>query len=244
MRLYDDLSDCYDLLDPRDEHEDEATEYGDWLRAALGLPSDAAARPSLLELGAGAGNNAWYLRRRFDCTLSDVSEAMLDRSRAQNPDCIHAQGDMRTLRLGRTFDAVFIHDAIGYMATRDDLRAALRTAFEHTRPGGVALFVPDHFREDLVPGVEPISRHVGGRGLEFVEWSRDPDPDDETFIVDYGGLYFDGREMRALHDQHVQGLFPRAVWLELLAEVGFDARVEPREVEDGYAPVVLVARRP
>ena len=31
-------------------------------------------------------------------------------------------GDMRTLRLERTFDVVFIHDAISYLTTEDDLR--------------------------------------------------------------------------------------------------------------------------
>ncbi len=35
-----------------------------------------------------------------------------DTSRELNPDCEHVLGDMRTLRLGRTFDAVFVHDAV------------------------------------------------------------------------------------------------------------------------------------
>jgi trans-aconitate methyltransferase len=238
MRLYDDLSGLYDLLDPVHEHEDEATEYAGVLRAALG---ETTSRPTLLELGAGAGNNARYMAERFTCTLTDVSPAMLDRSRAQNPACEHVEGDMRTLRLGRTFDAVFAHDAIGYMATRDDLRAALQTAFEHTRPGGVALFVPDHFEEDYAPGIEPISRHAGGRGLEFVEWCREAVG--ETFVVHYGGLYFDGATMHALHDAHLQGLFARAVWVDLMRAVGFEVELTPREVEDGYATMMLLGRR-
>lgn len=32
---------------------------------------------------------------------------------------------MRTLRLGRTFDAVFAHDVVDYMTTEDDLRQAV-----------------------------------------------------------------------------------------------------------------------
>ena len=48
----------------------------------------------------------------------------------------HAQSDknrgprhgLRTLRLGRAFDVVFIHDAIDYMTTHHDLRLALETA--------------------------------------------------------------------------------------------------------------------
>ena len=43
---------------------------------------------------------------------------MLELSRTLNPDCEHLEGDMRTLRLGRTFDAVLIHDAVMYMTDR------------------------------------------------------------------------------------------------------------------------------
>ena len=47
----------------------------------------------------------------------------------------------RTLRLGRTFDAVFAHDAIAYMTSEDDLEAVLRTAYVHIEPPGLGLFV-------------------------------------------------------------------------------------------------------
>ena len=42
---------------------------------------------------------------------------------------------MRTLRLATTFDAVFVHDAVCYITTEEDLRAVADTAFVHTRPG-------------------------------------------------------------------------------------------------------------
>ncbi len=79
---------------------------------------------------------------------------------------------MRTLRLERTFDAVFVHDAIAYITTEDDLRATIETVAEHLRPGGAALLVPDTTRELFVPG----TRHGGhdgddGRSLRYLEWS-------------------------------------------------------------------------
>ena len=46
---------------------------------------------------------------------------------------------MRTLRLGRTLDAVLVHDAVTYLTTDEDLRAAMETAFAHLRPGGAAV---------------------------------------------------------------------------------------------------------
>ena len=50
---------------------------------------------------------------------------MLDLSRTINPECEHVQGDMRTLRLGRVFDAIFVEDAVMYLTSVADLRAML-----------------------------------------------------------------------------------------------------------------------
>ncbi|MBM3496947.1 MAG: class I SAM-dependent methyltransferase, partial [Armatimonadetes bacterium] len=96
----------------------------------------------MLELGSGGGNNALHMKADFRMTLADISEAMQNVSRTINSACEHVIGDMRTLRLPRRFDAVFVHDAVSYMLTEDDLRAAMLTAFVHCEPGGPALFVP------------------------------------------------------------------------------------------------------
>ena len=80
-------------------------------------------------------------------TLVDASAQMLEVSRRLNADCIHVQGDMRTVRLGQTFDAVLVHDAIDYITSREDLRLVIETAFAHCRPGGLAVFAPDHTAE-------------------------------------------------------------------------------------------------
>ena len=54
---------------------------------------------------------------------------------------------MRTVRLGRAFDAVLVHDAVDYMTTEAELGQVIETAFVHCRPGGIAVFVPDHVAE-------------------------------------------------------------------------------------------------
>src|SRR3954465_5913457 len=140
--LYGTLVPWYRLLDPPADHADEAACYRDALEDATRGPA-----ATLLELGAGAGGNASHLKERFRCTLTDVSEPMLGLSRQLNPECEHVRGDMRTLRLGRVFDTVLVHDAVCYMTTVEDLRAVAETAFVHTRPGGAALFAPDLVRE-------------------------------------------------------------------------------------------------
>ncbi len=83
---------------------------------------------SVLELGSGGGNNASFMKAQFELALVEPALGMLAVSRALNPDCEHVEGDIRTIRLGRQFDRVFIHDAICYMATEADPRCAMPMA--------------------------------------------------------------------------------------------------------------------
>ncbi len=138
-KLYRELAILWPLLSPPEDYADEAEFFRRVLSEAGLTPS-----PSLLELGCGGGSNAVYLKKAFaHVTLTDISTQMLAVSRSLNPDCEHLEADMRTVRLGRVFDVVFIHDAIEYMTTLQDLRRAMETAFIHCKPGGAALFVPD-----------------------------------------------------------------------------------------------------
>jgi trans-aconitate methyltransferase len=236
--LYRELVPWYFLVDPPEDHEEEAGCYQEALERA------ASPRPeTLLELGSGAGNNALHMKRRFRCTLTDLSPDMLALSRTQNPECEHLLGDMRTLRLERTFDVVLVHDAISYMLTEEDLLAAARTAFVHTRPGGAAVFAPDYFQETFEEVTEQMTADRGDRSLRGVAWVWDPQPEDSTYRVDYALLLRQGDTVKAVHDQHVEGLFPRETWYRVLAQAGF--RVEPsqRPVGDGTFDEIFLCRR-
>lgn len=240
MRIYDELTPWYRLLDPPQDHEDEAEVY---TRALAGATTGPAA--TLLELGAGAGHNALFMKRRFRCTLTDISAAMQALSRSLNPDCEHLRGDMRTLRLGRQFDAVFVHDAVCYMTTVDDLRQAAATAFAHTRPGGVALFAPDYVRERFREAAMLLSADDGPRSLRGVEWAWDPDPADTSYLVEYAFLLRDGREVATATDRHVEGLFSVDEWIRVLASSGYAVSLMERPLdEDGQTDRVFVCRRP
>jgi hypothetical protein len=222
-RLYTDLATWFHLLTAPDEYAEEAELYRGILCETTPVPLR-----TLLELGSGGGNIASYHKRHFSCTLVDLSSQMLEVSRSINPECEHIEGDMRTVRLGRTFDAVFVHDAVMYLTTEVDLRQAMETAFFHCRPGGVTLFVPDHVRETFTPTTDHGGHDGDGRGLRYLEWTWDPDPFDSTYFVDLAYLLReDGKPMRCEYDRHVCGLFGRDDWLRLLREVGFRAGVRP-----------------
>ena len=136
-RLYTDFSGWWPVMSDPADYDEEAAIYHEALTGASG-----AVVREVLELGSGGGNNASHLKAHYRMTLVDRSRGMLDVSRELNPECEHVEDDMRTVRLGRVFDAVFVHDAIVYMTTEEDLRAVLETAFVHTRPGGVANDTP------------------------------------------------------------------------------------------------------
>jgi hypothetical protein len=154
---------------------------------------------------------------------------------------------MRAVRLGREFDAVFVHDAIAYMTTEADLGAVVATAFAHCRPGGVALLAPDDTAESFSPGTD----HGGsdgpdGAGARYLEWSWDPDPTDTWTVTAYSFVLRDASgAVESAHEVHRTGLFSRDVWLRLLADAGFDARAVTEVTTEDRAPRELfVGHRP
>jgi SAM-dependent methyltransferase len=240
--MYEEMASWWPLLSPPSDYEEEAAFYGNTLAATCEGPLRTA-----LELGSGGGNNASHLKARFEMVLVDASPGMLAVSRTLNPECEHIAGDMRTVRLGRQFDAVFVHDAVCYMTSESDLRMAIDTAFLHCRPGGAALFAPDFVRENFRPSTEHGGSDSATHGLRYLDWTWDPDPADTTYLVDYAYLLRgpDGAT-RVEHDRHVEGLFSRAIWLRVLSDAGFDARPVPfehSELEPG-SHEVFVARKP
>jgi trans-aconitate methyltransferase len=241
-RIYRDFGEWWPLFSPPSDYEEEATFYQRELIRAAARPLE-----TMIELGSGGGNNASYLKKRFAMTLVEPSSRMLEVSRRLNPECEHVQGDMRTVRLGRQFDAVFVHDAVVYMTTEADLKAAIATAFVHCAPGGAALFAPDHVRETFAPSTDHGGEDGDGRSLRYLEWTWDPDPADTQYSVDYAFLLREpDLSVRVVHDRHVEGLFARSDWLRWLAEAGFDPEVVPfdhSELEPGQYEI-FVARRP
>lgn len=237
--MYREFAAWFHLLTSPEEYRVEADFYGRVLTESAQIPLR-----TILELGSGGGNNASHLKAGFDLTLVDLSDEMLALSRSLNPECEHIQGDMRTLRLGRQFDAVFVHDAVMYMTSEADLRAAIETAFEHCSEGGAALFAPDDARETFSPRSDHGGHDGEERSLRYLEWSWDPDPTDETYLVDYAYLLRDADgQVRVEHDRHTCGLFPRATWLRLLTESGF--RASRRDgIEDETGPDIFVGVKP
>jgi SAM-dependent methyltransferase len=216
-RFYAELAEWWPLFSPPEHYVEEAA---DLLRRLSPLPPPATT--TLLELGSGGGSLAYHLKKQFRLTLTDLSEGMLAENRAINPEAEFVAGDMRALRLNRTFDYVLVHDAVCYMTTREDLQAAIDTAAAHCAPRGTVIFLPDFVAETFEAGTDHGGEDgADGRGFRYLEWHWDPDRHDTTYLVDYAFLLREENgDVRVVHDRHVEGLFPRQVWLDAFRAAG------------------------
>lgn len=237
--LYHKLADWWPVISPPSEYEQDAAA----IVAAFG--SAVIGVRDVLDLGSGGGHVAAHLKGRYSLTLVDLSESMLAVSRRLNPECEHLLGDMRAVRLGRSFDAVVVHDAVDYVTTLADLRLVVDTAFTHCRAGGVAVFAPDHTAETFSAGTFGGGGSDGsGRQASFAERTSDPDPADDWILAEYVFTLrdADGR-VRVVREAHRLGSFPRAAWLASLTGAGFTAAALSR-TDGGHRRVMFVARRP
>ena len=230
IRLYNELAYLWPVISPP---EDYAVEALYWLRAIESKLGPGM--HSLLELGVGGGHLLSHLTHRHKATAVDISPRMLELSRGRNPGVEHRLGDMRTVRLGRVFDAVLIHDAVSYMLTENDLRAAFETARTHLGPGGLLVVAPDmvkeSFREDKVIR---WTTSAGSITITTEERLHDLDPSDTqveslfTYNITENGVH------RIVQDLHVTGLFSIDAWTRLMEGTGFKVERTPLPGDEGY----------
>jgi trans-aconitate methyltransferase len=198
-RLYRDLAGLWPLISPPEEHAAGARYWRQALGSKLG-----PGRHEILELGVGGGHHLSHLCGDFKATTVDLSPEMLRLSIKLNPGVDHHLGDMRTVRLGKKFKGVIIHDAIDYMLTETDLKATFATSAAHLEAGGVLLTSPDYFRETFHDArVESATRSDGETELTFIEFDHDPDPGDTIvesimfYLIRRGGM------LRIEQDRHI-----------------------------------------
>lgn len=136
MSVFADYSKYYDLLYRDKDYAAEARYVHELVQR-----HHPAAR-SMLDLGCGTGRHAQLLAQHgYTLAGVDLSEEMLKVARESNPGLSFAQGDVRSVRLGKTFDVVAsLFHVMSYQTTNADLRAALDTIREHLAPGGLFVF--------------------------------------------------------------------------------------------------------
>lgn len=248
LRLYHDLAHLWPIISPPEEYTVEAAEWRDLIWSEFGWTGNQPAwdpRARLLDLGCGGGHLLSHFTRHFTTEAVDISPEMLEISQSLNPYTLHHLGDMRTIRLGRTFDVVTIHDAVNYMVTEEDLRAAIETAQTHLDPGGLVLLAPDCLR-DTFGGSRVVewTRETEDSNVTFIEYVARPSPEATTvesvfvFIINRDG------DIQVEVDRHTSGLFRKALWLEALSDAGLEAEyVQTNAYEGGFGGNLFVGRK-
>lgn len=236
MKFYEKFAGWWPLFSAPGEYEEEAGlflkiigQYGKNIRTAL-------------ELGSGGGNNALYFKKYFRMTLTDISSGMLEISRQLNPECEHIQADMRDMNLGKAFDLVFVHDAIMYMTSREDLERVFEVASRHLKNDGILFIAPDFFRETFKPSTSHGGHDGNGRSLRYLEWTTDRNPHDDKVETDYVFVLKNSEQTEVFHDQAEYGIFSKAVWQKLLEKAGFSVSfmiIDHSELEpESYVAII------
>ena len=235
-RMYTEFARYWPLISDPADYAREAGLWREALRSRLG-----PGRHEILELGVGGGNNLSHLTNDFDAVAVDICPEMIEQARKLNPDVEFYVGDMRTVRLGRKFKAVIIHDAISYMLSEDDLLATFATAAAHLDPGGVFITSPDWIRESFhEPAVGHGTNTDGKTTLTNIEYTYDPEPSDTTIETLNWYIIREGPALRIEQDRHVLGLFSLKTWLSLMEQSGFEVQKDPYDVHEDHREAYLL----
>jgi SAM-dependent methyltransferase len=220
QRLYHDLAWVWPIISPPQGYIGETEHFCKIIQEYSQIEVT-----TLLDLGCGGGHNDFTLKKHFRVTGIDTSEAMLKLARQLNPEVTYLVGDMRTMRLEKTFDAVTIFDSINYMVTGADLQAAFMTAFVHLKPGGVLLTLVEATPERFWQNWARCTTYARGDiEIVFIENAYDPDTEDTTYEETFVYLIRRGGRLDIETDRHVCGIFGLETWHGLLREVGFEVR--------------------
>ena len=140
---FDDYALYYDLLYQDKDYKVEA----DYVKALLQRFHPET--KTVLELGSGTGIHASLLAEKGLAVHGiERSQEMLTRSLALADQMTYgrdqlafSQGDIRDIRLNKSFDAVIaLFHVISYQTTNADVSATFKTARQHLKPGGIFIF--------------------------------------------------------------------------------------------------------
>ncbi|MFD0267520.1 class I SAM-dependent methyltransferase [Streptomyces sp. NPDC127106] len=201
-----------------------------------------SAAGSLLDVACGTGAHLAELTGSFaDAVGVDLSPEMLAVAARNSPGTPLVQGDMRDFRLGRTFSAVTcMFSSVGYLATADDLDAAVHNLADHLAPGGVLVVEPWWFPQDFRPGwvgadVVRVDGRTVARVSHTVREGRCSRMEVHYTVAapDTGVEHFT--------DTHVMTLFEQAEYEAAFRRAGLEPEYVRHEL---FGPGLFVATRP
>jgi SAM-dependent methyltransferase len=223
---FQEYSAYYDLFYTDKNYESEVGYVARTLRAA-----NPTTR-TMLELGSGTGRHGQLLASiGFDVHGVELSSDMASVARSSagrtpgGGTFTCDVGDLRLVRVGRTFDAVIsLFHVISYQTTNDDLRAAFKTAAVHVQPGGAFFFDVWHGPAVLATPPSIRTKEVANQRYRVKRVARpEHDADRATVRVVYEFDCEDlesGQKTQFVEEHLMRYLFPSEVEV-FAAEAGF-----------------------
>ena len=214
----------YDLLYTGTRIKDYAAE-ADVLHAIIQRVHPGAR--TLLDVACGTGAHLAFLRERYEVAGADVSPEMLAVAREQLGDDVPLEvADMRTLHLGRRFDAVTcLFSSIAYVLDADGLRQTMRRLVDHMNVGGV-LIVEGWVRPDVwMDGHRPPAEYAddGTLGVARLTHSR---RENRITTLEMHHLVRDQSGIEHFVEHHVMAMFPPAEYVAAAESAGLGVEVE------------------
>ncbi len=146
-RVFERSADLYDLIYSHKDYEEEAN----WIREAVQGRCPGAR--TLLDVACGTGRHLAALKPSFASEGVDSNPRFVSLARENAGVAVH-HGDMDSLDLGRTYDAVIcMFSAIGYST---NLEAAISSMARHICPGGVLIVEPWFTAEQWISGAYQV----------------------------------------------------------------------------------------
>jgi SAM-dependent methyltransferase len=133
--VFNAYSSYYDLLYKDKDYVGES----DYLQTLLGRHGITSG--NLLEFGSGTGKHGWLLAERGYQVHGIERSAEMVAKAAKCDGFTSQQGDICTVHLGRTFNAVLsLFHVVSYQVSNDVLLSVFARASEHLMPGGLFIF--------------------------------------------------------------------------------------------------------
>ena len=217
-RAYTDLAWTDSIIAPPKDYAEETDLFVEAIKEDSKIETK-----TLLHLGCGAGGHDFTFKKHFKVTGVDISEEMLEIAKGINPEIDYISGDMRTVNLGESFDAVAIPDSIMHMITIDDLRKSINTASQHLKPGGVLLIVA-HIKEEFRDNNFVYTGAKGDIEITIFENNTIIKPDRTTYEAVVVYLIRRKGRLEIHSDVCTGGLFPLATWLSLFKAQKYNVR--------------------
>ncbi len=184
--------------------------------------------PKVLELAAGTGRLARpVLEAGCHYTGVEISDGFVERAKfklGQYGDrAVMIEGDIRTIKLGETFDLIFIgFNSFLHLLTDDDAKAALKTIQMHSHesthfiidifvPNPLFLYRPEGHRVQNMTFPDPVKQtsvnveetnsYDAETGLNRITWYYSTEEEIDFLVYDFTvRMYFPDTMDRLLHD--------------------------------------------